>query len=292
LGRLLDINVLDLLPSGQLSGVMDSLADSPVDPAADAELVAQLLPEVAAAVTVTVLAVVEPGRRAHDVDRTSVASLLRGESDGGRGSLDALGLLVLGVKTDTDKLGSSDMADIVLRNLFVVHQLNLRGNVELDGNVALRDVVGVRDLDITAVQRVVKSDMGVPMGERKSELGASSALERNADDGVVLHHAVHLVLDSEEAANAEEEEGDHEELDEAPGAVPPLLPSLVGRPGASATTMAEPTPKALAPADSELLGLLIDAVDRKARINWLLDVDWVLRHEWGGGGHGAGDKVD
>jgi len=168
------------------------------------------------------------------------------------------------------------MADVVLWNLLVVHQLNVGRNVELDRDGSILDLIRVSDMDVAAVEGVVKADVGAPVGKRESDLTGPGALERNAHDGMVLHHAADFMLDSEEAYNAEDEEDGHEPFRSALEATLPLPLALSST---GSTAVAEPTPEALAPTDGKLPNILVEVVDWKARINWLLDVDRKLRHE-------------
>jgi len=276
--RLLRVDLLHLAQSGELSGLANGLADGLVDLVADAELAVEPLEEVA-------VAVVELRVGAQDVDGARVTGLLGGEGDGRGGGLDAISLLVLGVNAHADKLRAGNVANVVLRDVLVVIQLDVSGEVELDRDSTLLDVVGVGDVDVIAVERVVDADMGVQVGEREGYLAGSGALERNADNGMVLQHAVTLVLGKEEAGDAQDEEDGEEPSDSTLEAAPLLLlPLSVGSTGA--TTMAESAPEASAPtSDGKLLGVVVEVVDWEHRFNWRLHVSWVLRHERCSGRH-------
>jgi len=251
--------MLDLGPGGKSSGSLDLLPDRLPDPPLHAKLVSMLL-----------------GMRAREVDATRMASLGRRESNLGGNSLDALSFPVLGVDSSTNKLRTSNVADIVFRDLLIVSVLDILGYVEGDGDSAFLDFVRVSDDGIASGEGAVQGDVGPQVGEREFERIAS-ILKRNASNGMRLHQAVHPVPVCEESGDTEQEKASDEEPDEPLGNAPLLLLLTICT---VAEAQALPETDALwGGAEGEVDALLVQTVDRKFRLNGLLDISGIFRHE-------------
>jgi len=149
--------------------------------------------------------VAELAATAHEDGGARVAELSGRQGDGGAHRLDAVVMLVLGVDTKADELGAGNVANVELGVLHV--ELGIPGQFERDHSGTFGDVVGMGDARITAREGGMEANVGVFISKRKTDrvfiLG-----ERNAGDGVMLHHAVHLVLVEEEPSDSEDEEED------------------------------------------------------------------------------------
>jgi len=140
----------------------------------------------------------EPGVRGQEVDRAGVSGFSRRQGDGRGGGLDTLVLLILGVDTETDKLGASEIADIQLRVLEV--EFHILGEFEGDDGVSFLDLVRVDDVRITAGEGRVKTNVRAHAGERKGDR-VMVLSEGDAGDGMVLHHAAHMALVHEKSSD-------------------------------------------------------------------------------------------
>lgn len=170
--------------------------------------------------------------------------------------------MMLGVDTESNDLGSSDVAGVELSILVVVDQLGVFGHVERDDDGALLDLLGMDNLRISSGERRMKPNAGELVGKRKLDCGGSLR-DGNAGDGVVLNLVTDEMAGIEERDAGNEKEGEENPDSPSDGAALPGLAVVV--------TVAEPGPEA-APgrggADDELNVRLVDGV---GVVGFLLD---------------------
>jgi len=203
---LLGIGVLNLMPLsslGRLDGLPDGLANLLTEELRQ-ELVAEL------------------GPLAHERHRARVAQLFCGQSDTGGGGLDPLGILVLGVDSNTDESRAINRADEVFGGLLIVGVVHVLGQVELEGDVTSLHGFGVGDVDVAGGDGLVKADVGPLAGKRQGERDIGALLDRHAGDRVRLDDAVHLLLGNEESTDAKEQDEGHEDPQDLPSQRPLL----------------------------------------------------------------------
>jgi len=210
----------------------------------------------------------ESGMAAQEVDRTGSVGLCRRQHDGRGCSLDTLVVLVLGVDAKTNKLRSRDVANEQLGVFEVV--LDVLGHLEGDQGRTFLNLVRVDDVRIATGEGAVETDVCTEVGKGKTDRIVILA-ERNAGDGMHLHHTVQLVLVHEEPDDPE-----HDDKRQKPPNDPASAASLLVFLAFSAiATESLPEAGALASRSSsysELLVVLVDTIDGKLRLNGFLVV--------------------
>jgi len=227
--------------------------------------------------------VVFPPADTMEGDAARMTSLGGGEGDGGLDGLDAVVLGVLmavllvdammlalsvlvftfGVDTESDELGTSDVASEELGFIIGIGQLAILGKFEGDMDGALLDVVGVNDVGFAGGQRGVKANASKVVSKRKLNGGGGFG-HWDADDGVALpgEVGVNMMPGDEEEWQHQEEEGDESKLHGPNASV--LGPCLANTAGLATGSTAEFAPEA-APlsglADNEFDVFLVNGVD-------------------------------
>lgn len=87
------------------------------------------------------------------------------------------------MNTESDELGTSDVASEVLGIIFSITEFGVLGKVERDGDGVVGDLVRVGDLDVVGSERRVETEVGAEVEQRKIN-GGGSVGDGNTDDRV------------------------------------------------------------------------------------------------------------
>jgi len=197
-------------------------------------------------------------------------------------TLRLLVVVSVGVDASADVVATSngagkDLGFFVIVVVITLHQeLGVVRESKVDLDVALLDIVGVSDLDVSGGKGWMEPDMGPPRVERKQDGSARGVDDGYADDGVLFLVETGQAFVNGRAGDSKEYGEDQEHTDEPANKAPGLA---LAPGGAGVVTSSEPGPEASTArrltADDELDVRFVELGNEK----FLLFVDRVAGHQ-------------